>query len=165
MATKKAKAKKRGRPTKATDKALRARIVRAVRQGHHRDVAAAAGGVSASTLHDWIARGKADREAGQVSEFAEFSEAIETADAAYHREAFGRLLRQGKDPSTAGAEWTLRVLKLKFPRLYSEKAQIEHTGSVSTTPTVWDPSQYTDEELAQLVEIQRRALARKESKT
>lgn len=159
MATK--KPKKRGRPTKATDKALRTRIVKAVRAGHHRDVAAAAGGVSVATLMSWLAKGREDKEASKPSEYAEFLEAIETADAAFHREAFGRILAAARSKKGNGPEWTLRVLRLKFPKLYSEKAQIEHSGSVST-PTTWDPSQYTDEELAQLVEIQRRALARKE---
>lgn len=151
---------KRGRPTKATDATLRRRIIAAVRQGHHRDVAAAAGGVARSTLMDWIARGKADVEAGKRTEFADFSDAIEAADAAFHREAFGRLLSAARNKRGNGAEWTLRVLKLKFPKLYSEKAQIEHTGVVETG-SAWDPRLYTDDELAQMVEIQRRAAARK----
>jgi transposase-like protein len=67
-----------GRPSKFTPEA-KERILMAIRSGNWLCVAARAGGVVYDTLREWLKQGEEDSAAGLVTEFSEFSVAVQEA--------------------------------------------------------------------------------------
>lgn len=139
---------------------MRTRIITAVREGHFKETAAGAAGIAQSTLYDWLDRGRTEREAGLQSVYAEFSEAIALAEQQSEEELFGRVLAAAKPKGGGGADWALRVLKLKNRGRYADTTKIEHSGSIGGGGAR-DLAAYTDDELAKLEEIQTAAEARR----
>lgn len=69
-----------GRPTKLTPE-RQERIIGAIRGNAPNEIAAAFAGISEQTFYNWINRANEDEKAGRATEFVEFLEAIEKAQA------------------------------------------------------------------------------------
>lgn len=96
---------KLGRPTKYSSAVVR-KICKAVAKGCSREAAAALGGISASTLHEWR------------NQFSEFSDGLEKADARFEAECVASIRKAGRGTRN----WTANawLLERKFPWHYGK---------------------------------------------
>lgn len=105
-----------GRPTKLTP-AVHASIVDSLRVGAYIETAAAAAGVSASTVHAWLRRAE-DHPDDCGSPFLEFHEAVERARAEAELDAI-RIIREAAPRSWQAAAW---YLERSHPKRWGRQA-------------------------------------------
>jgi hypothetical protein len=94
-------------------KAVADRIIRAIRDGHYRDVAARAGGISYETFRTWLKSEK--------PELAGFSAAIRDAEAHAEGVLYDRVLTEAR----TDGKHALEVLSRRKPRRYGRRDQSE----------------------------------------
>ncbi len=104
------------RPTKLTP-AVHASIVENLRAGAYIETAAAAAGVSASTVHAWLRRAE-DHPEDCGSPFLEFLEAVEKARAEAELDAI-RTIREAAPRSWQAAAW---YLERSYPKRWGRQA-------------------------------------------
>lgn len=95
-----------------------ATIVRSLRAGNYVETAAAAAGISKSTLYDWLRRG-ARAKSGAHKEFA---------DAVANAQAEGEQSMVAIIAAAAGNQWQAAAwhLERKFPDKWGRRQRIEH---------------------------------------
>lgn len=105
-----------GRKTKCTPE-VRKKIVDALKAGNYAEVACRAAGIGESTYYQWIARGRADAEAGRQTVYAEFAEAVKEADARAEQYAVAMVLKAM--PTNWQAAMTF--LERRFPKRWRRR--------------------------------------------
>jgi transposase len=129
------------RPTKLTASVIK-KIVEAIKAGATHEHAAQYAGIHVATFYDWKAKADAGEEA-----FAEFAEALKTAEGKGAVELLKKIQSAAEDPKYwAAAAW---ILERRHPDTYGRQ-RIEHTGKdggpiyVKTykglSPDDWDES-------------------------
>jgi hypothetical protein len=140
-----AKRSKTGRPDGLTP-AVERRIVKAVRDGATRDVAAAAAGVRRRTLQRWLGRASDDN---APERFRRLAEAVDQAGAQREVQAHTRISKAGAD------DWRAEAWFLRFVRGYP--ARHEHSGRdggpIGVDVSGVDLRQLTDRELDELRQL------------
>jgi hypothetical protein len=128
-------------------------IVRYLTSGAFIETAAAAAGISRSTLYEWLRRG---REAGR-GPFWEFSMDVEKALATSEINMCRRIQRAAQDGQWQAAAWPL---ERKFPERWRRRDSIEHTGPggapLQTKEITTAMEMTTGEKRARLAELLRR---------
>lgn len=104
------------RPTKRTPTA-KERILAAIKLGATYELAAKAGGISYETFNEWR------------KEFSEFSESVNSAEAAAAQQWLKQIDKAARDGSWQAAAWKL---ERRYPQMYGRQVQ-EHTGEVKQT--------------------------------
>lgn len=121
-----------GRSTKLTPE-VQQRVVEALRAGNYQDAAAGYAGISHTTFHNWLNRGKeearriADGEKPKASEaiYVEFLDAVEKARSEAEVRNVMHIQRAAQDGTWQAAAW---FLERSFPRKWGRKDRHEHTG-------------------------------------
>lgn len=123
-----------GRPS-LLDKAITDKLASILRIGVYRETACVLVNISKQTFYNWIDRAEQDREAGRSTEFTNFLDAIEKAEA---EAEFGALatVRGGKNNWTANA-W---FLERKMPRKYGRREEVEHSTKDGQAFAVFVPA-------------------------
>lgn len=118
-------------------------IVEAIRKGNYIDNAAAMAGIAESSYYHWIERGDADIEAGKVTIYSEFSEAIKRAKAEGEQIDLDLIAEAAGKGNWQAAAWRL---ERRFPTKWGkqEKLQLEHSGKIGA-------AEMTDAELDALI--------------
>lgn len=113
-----------GRPSKFTP-AVREKIVQALRGGAHRSTAAQFGGVSHTTLRNWMLLAESP---DAPPEYVEFAEEVQKAEADAEIIRLARLNKAGADGSWQADAWWL---ERKNPEKWGKKdrTQMEITGA------------------------------------
>lgn len=115
------------RPSKLTPR-LRERIALAVSSGASYRAAAASAGVAESTLHLWLARGRAEqgaaRRARGEARYVLLVEAVEQASARAEVRAAALFSRAAENDWRAAA-W---FLERRDPQTFGRRLSVEHTG-------------------------------------
>jgi hypothetical protein len=132
-----------GRPSKLTPD-REALILDALRAGNYRETVARYVGIGVSTLYGWLERGEADleqheqREAeghdpGELTIYAEFSEAVTRAEAEAEVHAVTTLQSAMKDDWRAAAEYLQRRHNKRWSRADRLDVEVDQTvhGAVS----------------------------------
>lgn len=96
-------------------------IITFIRGGAFAETAAAAAGISKSTLYEWLRRG---RRRGRGPMF-QFAEETETAHAQSEVNAIGIIGKAAAAGAWQAAAWHL---ERKYPERWGRRDQIEHTG-------------------------------------
>lgn len=125
-------AKKTGRKTLLDDDKME-RICTALRAGCYIDEAAGAAGVTGTTYHNWMNRGRTerDRRAAGLPEdehesiFVDFLESVEKAQAEAAVDHLKNIAAHAADGSWQASAW---ILERKFPRKWGRMDRTEHTG-------------------------------------
>lgn len=113
-----------GRPTLFTPE-RREKILTALRVGNYRVIAARMGGIADATFYSWLETGKADRAAGKSSDFVDFLENVEIAEAQAEATLVAHLMKQARENPTAN----LGMLRVRFRERWGEPAaRMEITG-------------------------------------
>lgn len=97
--------RKVGRPCKLTPE-VQERITQALNVGAYRAEAAIYAGIAASTFYSWMERGEADREHDRVTEFSQFVDAVELAEARSEILLLG-LITKAAERDWNAARWRL----------------------------------------------------------
>jgi transposase len=121
-----------GRATKLTPE-TQERIVEALRAGNYQDAAAAYAGISDSTFHNWLNRGK--EEAQRISDgekanpkeaiYLEFFAAVEKARSEAEVRNVMHIQRAAQNGTWQAAAW---FLERSYPRRWGRKDRHEHVG-------------------------------------
>ncbi|MEO6326233.1 MAG: hypothetical protein ABIT01_13300 [Thermoanaerobaculia bacterium] len=110
-----------GRPPKEITPELLAEILEAIKLGVPASSAAIAAGVSRTVFHEWLAKGRAERDAhGSKSEFADFADAIEKARAEFVRTNV-RLVQKAGETSWQAA---MTLLERRDPENFGRRETI-----------------------------------------
>lgn len=125
-------AKKPGRPT-LLDEDKMERIANALRVGCYIDDAALAAGISTRTYHNWMERGRTERDriaAGLKADpnedpFVQFLHTIERAQAEAAVHHLQNIATHAADGSWQASAW---ILERKFPRKWGRFDRTEHSG-------------------------------------
>lgn len=125
-------AKKTGRPTLLDQDRLE-RITDALRNGAYIEHAAQAAGISTSTYHGWMERGRNERDrrkAGLAADdhetpYVEFLESVERAQSEAAVDLLGEIANHARNGTWQAAAW---ILERKFPRQWGRMDRTEHTG-------------------------------------
>jgi len=129
------KKKSRGRPTKL-EPAVQEKIIAFIRAGNYLEAAAAAAGITKSTLYDWLKRGAPGNEKRDPKGiYREFSDAVEKASGEAEVVAVGQIAQAGQASWQARAWW----LERRFPRRW---------GRVEYRPEGEDTQERVTEDLA-----------------
>ena len=120
-------------------------LVEAIRKGNYIDNAAAMAGIAESSYYHWIERGDADIEAGKVTIYSEFSEAIKRAKAEGEQIDLDHIADAAGKGNWQAAAWRL---ERRFPTKWGkqDKLQLEHSGKIGQ-----DAAEMTDAELDALI--------------
>jgi hypothetical protein len=129
-----------GRPNKLTPR-IKAKILKALRAGNFREVAAKYAGVVPSTLRLWMQKGKAGE-----SPYAAFSASVEEAETNAEIEAVDTILEVGKQ-DIKHLEWWLRHKyperwgsdRVKMVALEERVKALEH-GHLAANPSKAEPA-------------------------
>lgn len=118
-------------------------LVEAIRKGNYIDNAAAMAGIAESSYYHWIERGDADIEAGKVTIYSEFSEAIKRAKAEGEQIDLDLIADAAGKGNWQAAAWRL---ERRFPTKWGkqDKLQLEHSGKIGA-------AEMTDAELDALI--------------
>lgn len=123
----------RGRPTLLDDDCLQ-KITNALRDGGYIQDATTAAGIAQSTYHNWMERGRKERDR-RLAEltpdkneqiYVDFLEAVEKAQAEASVELLGEIANHARNGTWQAAAW---ILERKFPRQWGRFDRTEHTGS------------------------------------
>ena len=106
------------------DAAMADKIVRMVRAGSYKEVAARAAGIGTSTLYSWQERGEADLEARADTEHAKFVEALTRAEAEAEVHAIAAIRKVMESDWRAAMEYLAR----RYPKRWAKVERQEHTG-------------------------------------
>lgn len=106
-----------GRPAKLTPE-VEARILRAIRLGATREVAAQAAGISERALYDWLERGRTGQR--RYLQFLQAMDRAESEGEVTHLEAIAA-------DGAAGSKW---ILARRHPDRWSETVKQESSGEV-----------------------------------
>ena len=141
------------RPTKLTPQ-VHERIVRAVRAGNYAEQSARAAGIAASTYYRWLEQGKQAKHGIQ----RELYEAVKRAEAEAEVHAVAVLRKQMPDDWRAA----LAYLERRHPQRWRRHQSTELTAKdgaplTPERPATLDLTKLSDDELAFLEELQRRA--------
>jgi transposase len=145
------------RPRKLTI-GLRERMATAVSAGSSYRAAAQAAGIGESTLHSWLARGRAEQDARRHNPaeraYVLLLQAVEQASA-------GAEVRAAKMiTEAAGTDWraALAFLERRDPENWGKRLAVEHTGTNESAERTFDQllDLATDEELELLQEVAER---------
>lgn len=101
------------------------RIVRMVRAGSYKEVAARAAGIGTSTLYSWQERGEADRVEGRQTEHAAFVEALTRAEAEAEVHAIAAVRKVMETDWRAAMDYLAR----RYPERWAKREKLEHTGA------------------------------------
>lgn len=114
-----------GRPTKFTPETC-TKLLDAIRRGFPMQPACQLAGVHYATFREWMLAG----EAGDP-QFAEFSEAVHTAEAEAEHTLVGKIL-DASDRDWRPAGW---ILARRFPDRWAEQSKrtVQHTGAITVT--------------------------------
>lgn len=112
------------RPTKWTPR-RRELVLEAIRLGAPKNAACAHAGISTVRLTEWLARGKAEAEAGQKSEYAKFYQDFLEATPASVLKALRVLDKALEKNSASAAMWLLERTVPEFRK----SSNLEITGS------------------------------------
>ena len=135
-----------GRPTVLTPEVAK-RITDALRLGNFRNAAAGYGGVSVTTLGEWLRAGKTKRR----GPLRDFYVAVKKAEAEAHVNQVARLIKHGeKDPRSVQF-----FLERKFPKQWGRRQQVAVSGEEGAAPIQLEVkdarlSRLSDEQLDQL---------------
>jgi len=121
-----------GRRTLLDDQVLE-RISNALRNGAYIHHACEASGISTSTYHNWLERGRNERDRQNAglkpdtaeAPYLEFLEAIEKAQAEGALDLLGEIANHARNGTWQAAAW---ILERKFPRQWGRFDRTEHTG-------------------------------------
>jgi hypothetical protein len=132
------------------------RIVEAARLGAHREQAAAAGGVSRSTLQRWLREGEADDAPERLQKFVK---AVHGAETEAELEALRAIERAAADGDWRAMVWRL---ERRWPERWGRTTRHELTGRDGEAIAVreeggWDLRKLSDEEVELLEELRRKA--------
>lgn len=124
--------KKQGRPTLLDDD-RRDRITEALRNGAYIDHAAQAAGISTSTYHGWMERGRTERDRRRAglepddheAPYLDFLESVERAQSEAAVDLLGEIANHARNGTWQAAAW---ILERKFPRQWGRFDRTEHTG-------------------------------------
>lgn len=122
----------RGRPTLLDEDRLE-RITDALRNGAYIEHAAQAAGISPSTYHNWMDRGRTERDrrrAGLAADdhetpYVDFLESVEKAQSEAAVELLGEIANHARNGTWQAAAW---ILERKFPRQWGRFDRTEHSG-------------------------------------
>jgi transposase len=146
-----------GAPSALTDEREKV-ILETIRVGATFTAAARLAGVSVDTIHEWRRRGAGAHPTRPATpRLARFARAVDEALGQAEQVIVERIHVASVEDWRAGA-W---LLERRHPDAYGVKAQLEHSGAVTTAASAWDPSKYTTEELEQIASIQRAAAERR----
>lgn len=112
---------KGGRPSKFTPE-IRAKIIKALKGGNYRCVAARHAGVGQSVLARWLAWGR--KRSQKYAEFRKFREAVLEAEAAAEVFHVQQIEKAAKKDYKASVEW----LQRKRNERWSRSDRVQHTG-------------------------------------
>ena len=118
------------RPTKLTAD-TQAQIVKAIRAGATYKDAAESAGVAYITFNGWMQRGERGHKHDQL--YVEFSNAVTQAQAEVKIKFTAVLTRAAQEGDWRAA---LEYLRRRDPDNWSERRQIEHSGSIDTPITI-----------------------------
>ena len=135
------------RPSKLTDE-VQDRIVRAIRAGNYAEAACHSAGISSSTFYRWMTRGDAEAGAYRV-----FREAVLQAEAEAEVHAVAIIRRAMTDDWRAA----MAYLERRYPSRWRRHQTTELTGELRSHHAEPDFSQLSDDDLATLEELTRRA--------
>ncbi len=136
-------------------------IVTAIRAGVTLETAAKYGGITRSTLHQWLQDGRYALNAGVTPEedaHARFVAEVDEALSEFKINAAGGILQAGRDQWQALA-W---LLERRFPDEYGRRQRVEHANAegapfmVAATP-LFDPSKLSEEDLESLIVLMEKA--------
>lgn len=115
--------KKRGPPTALTEEVSR-KVCDAIRGGNYLETAAAYAGISRTSLHEYLKRG---RRKDAEEPFASFVAAVDEAMGEAETSFVVRVASAARDPRhwTAAAWW----LERRFPERWGRRDRVEHTGA------------------------------------
>lgn len=94
-------------------------IVKALRLGHFREVAAKLAGISEWTLYNWMRKGKADIERGKDSLYAKLSQRIDQAESDIEAELLARVT-EASITDWKAAQW---IMKCKWKKRWAQAEQ------------------------------------------
>jgi hypothetical protein len=99
------------------------KVVNLVQAGNYRETAAAAAGVSAKTLRNWLHRGAKSGKANEP--YRQFSEALDQA------EATAEILDNKRISEAAKIDWRAAAWRQarRRPDRWGDKQRLEHTGA------------------------------------
>lgn len=125
-------AKKTGRPTLLDEDRLE-RISNALRDGASIEHASRAAGIHRATYHNWVERGRNERDrrgAGLPADenetpFLDFLDTIEKAQAEAAVNFIGEIASHARNGTWQAAAW---ILERKYPREWGRFDRTEHTG-------------------------------------
>lgn len=139
-ATQKPKPKTAGRISKLTPETLET-IVTAIKMGNYQEHASALAGITVSTFHNWVDRGKKERERLETindaeprpeeTPFVEFLEAVEKAKAEAVQRNVALIQKAASVGSWQAAAWWLERTQ---SMLYGRKQQVALGGIENGTP-------------------------------
>lgn len=121
------KSKHTGRRPRLLEPNVRARLLEAAPTGASLDGVSAYGGIDLSTLMDWLAKGRAGK-----SPYVEFTDEFTRARDKAEVTMAALLMQAAKLDWRAAAKW----LACRRPEIWSERQQLELSGSVQTTAPV-----------------------------
>lgn len=97
------------------------KIVDAIAEGNYLETAAAIGGVTYTTLNNWMKKG----EAASSGAYVEFLEAVKRAEAEAEALRVSRISKAGKDGNWQADAW---YLERRYPDRWGKRIQQEVTG-------------------------------------
>lgn len=135
-----------GRPTKYTPDRVE-KILRIIRDGNYRNVAAQCAGISTETFYQWM------------DSYPDFSDAIIKAEADCEAEVVARFRNAGQMDWRASESY----LKRKHPERWGDKSRVEQTGAdggpIQIITTELGMDKLTNDELTEKLETACRAIA------
>lgn len=136
--------KKRGRPPKLTVE-MTDRLCQALSAGNYRTPAAEWAGIAASTFHEWMRRGKAQK----VGEYRDFRRRVLEAEKAAEIRAVGLVMAAAKDDARHAEWWLERKFHDRWGRKDTTRLEagkkpvrIEHSSDTDRTTPI-DSTQLT----------------------
>lgn len=108
------------RQSKLTPEAQK-KIVNAISEGNYLETAAAIGGITYTTLNNWIKKGKA----ASSGAYVEFLEAVKKAEAEAEALRVSRISRAGQEGNWQADAW---YLERRYPDRWGKRIQQEVTG-------------------------------------
>lgn len=137
-----------GRITKLTPD-VQKRIITALEAGNYFETACEAAGISASTGHEWMARGRGTSNTRPQTElYAQFAEAVERASSKAEIDNLNLINKAARDGTWQAAAWWL---ERRFPNRWG-RTRVELTGADGGAIQHLDVTKLSDDELRALVE-------------